>query len=279
MSVSIPINCPACQLPGKIDIPPELFAKKGTGLVTVNVPKDFICEHAFQIFIDRNGKVRGYQNIDFQLEMKKEIKESIKSALQELKKANISIQGIMSIITSNIFLRIVKCSLLGIPITIISNNQLLTENLKSTFLEKFPEFSKTHFINELDYSADYSWTGLVVDLNFKMVNQDPSLSRFTIGQILSSDIWRSSDPTTQHVLFQNFVDRLLLDYNMFEQIVKNEKEKLKLPALGKVLEKDFNLKLEKDRLRFLYEMLQFRNPKLSPKVDTFDNRVKSMNLF
>lgn len=279
MSVSIAINCPSCQEPGKVNIPPDLLTKKSTGLVTVNVPKDFICEHAFQIFIDRNGKVRGYQNVDFQLEMRKEIKETVKSALAELKRTDISIQGIMSIITSNIFLRITKCSLLGIPITIISNNQLLNENLKVTFGEKFPDFAKTQFVNELEYNEEYSWTGLVVDLYFKMVNQDPSLSRFLIGQGLSSDIWRSNDPVTQRVLFQNFVERLNLDYNIIEQILKNEMEKVKLATLGKILEKSFKLKVDRDRLRFLYEMVQFRNPKLAAKVVTFDNRIKSMDLF
>ena len=211
--------------------------------------------------------------------MRKEIKETVKSALAELKRTDISIQGIMSIITSNIFLRITKCSLLGIPITIISNNQLLNENLKVTFGEKFPDFAKTQFVNELEYNEEYSWTGLVVDLYFKMVNQDPSLSRFLIGQGLSSDIWRSNDPVTQRVLFQNFVERLNLDYNIIEQILKNEMEKVKLATLGKILEKSFKLKVDRDRLRFLYEMVQFRNPKLAAKVVTFDNRIKSMDLF
>ncbi len=255
------------------------MAKKSAGLITINVPQKLVCEHAFQIFVDRNGKVRGYQSVDFQLELKKEIKETIKSTLEEMKKTDISIQGIMSLITSNLFLRITKCLLLKIPITIISSNQLLNDNLKSMFGDRFPEFTSTKFINQLDYNEDYSWTGLVVDLNFKMVNQDPSLSRFLIGQDLSSDLWRSSDPLTQRVLFENFIDRLLLDYNIFEQVLKHERGKIKIANLGKILEKNYKLKLENSRLHFLYEMLQNRNQPLAAKVEIFDNRIKTMDLF
>jgi hypothetical protein len=170
LNLNLHITCPSCQSSGTIDIPPDRLTKKATGLVTINVPQKLVCEHAFQAFADRNGMVRGYQTIDFKLELKKDIKESVKSALEELKKTDISIQGIISIITSNIFMRITKCLLLGIPITIISNNQLLNDNLKAGFGEKFPEFANVQFIDQLDYSEDYTWAGLVVDLNFKMVN-------------------------------------------------------------------------------------------------------------
>ena len=62
---SVPIICPICNFKKSINIPHDILKK--SGLTTISVPKDTICDHHFQIFVDQDFKVRGYQKVDFEL--------------------------------------------------------------------------------------------------------------------------------------------------------------------------------------------------------------------
>ncbi len=65
--MQVSIACPTCNALGKIDIPQTIIENHSRGLVSINVPSEYICKHNFQFFLDRNGSVRGYQRIDFQV--------------------------------------------------------------------------------------------------------------------------------------------------------------------------------------------------------------------
>jgi len=66
----VPVICPTCHSKKDITIPRYLLKK--VGLTTISIPKDTICEHHFQIFIDPNLNVRGYQKVDIELKENKE---------------------------------------------------------------------------------------------------------------------------------------------------------------------------------------------------------------
>ncbi|OLS12894.1 MAG: hypothetical protein RBG13Loki_3471 [Promethearchaeota archaeon CR_4] len=65
--MQVSIQCPLCNSSGNIEVPATLTQNITRGLVSVNVPSAFICQHNFQLFLDRNGAVRGYQKIDYQV--------------------------------------------------------------------------------------------------------------------------------------------------------------------------------------------------------------------
>jgi len=60
------ITCPICNLKKKIEIPYDAI-QSAKSLAAIFIPKNLICEHNFQAFIDKNYAVRGYQKIDFEL--------------------------------------------------------------------------------------------------------------------------------------------------------------------------------------------------------------------
>ena len=62
----IEVTCPICKTRDLIGIP-EKQIKKSSHLTTVSIQKGLICPHHFQLFIDRNMKIRGYQKVDFEL--------------------------------------------------------------------------------------------------------------------------------------------------------------------------------------------------------------------
>ena len=66
----IAIICPVCKARGIIEIPMSII-DKSKQLSTISVPKGKICNHIFQIFIDKNYVIRGFQKVDFELSKNK----------------------------------------------------------------------------------------------------------------------------------------------------------------------------------------------------------------
>lgn len=63
--LQIMIDCPVCKSEKKLNFPKSVInnAKK---LTTISIPKELVCEHHFQAFVDKNFMVRGYQKVDFE---------------------------------------------------------------------------------------------------------------------------------------------------------------------------------------------------------------------
>ncbi len=66
---NVRIVCPVCKSAKKLEISKSLISKS-KNLTIISIPKDEICEHHFQAFIDKAFKVRGYQKVDFEIEHK-----------------------------------------------------------------------------------------------------------------------------------------------------------------------------------------------------------------
>ncbi|MHA2289389.1 MAG: hypothetical protein ACXABG_11445 [Promethearchaeota archaeon] len=63
----IEVICPVCKAKKVIQVPKSIV-NKTSQLTTISVPQDKICQHHFQLFLDKNFSIRGYQKVDFQLE-------------------------------------------------------------------------------------------------------------------------------------------------------------------------------------------------------------------
>ncbi len=57
--------CPQCKVQKRLNIPSKIL-KQSEHITTVSIPTGLICKHHFQSFVDKNGKVRGYQLGDFE---------------------------------------------------------------------------------------------------------------------------------------------------------------------------------------------------------------------
>jgi hypothetical protein len=62
----IEIICPICKSKKQLNIP-ESIINQSKQLTAVSIQKGMLCNHHFQLFIDKNFKVRGYQKIDFEV--------------------------------------------------------------------------------------------------------------------------------------------------------------------------------------------------------------------
>ena len=62
----IKIECPKCKSKNSLKIPKKVI-NLSKQLTTVSIPSELVCEHSFQAFVDKNFRVRGYQNVDFEI--------------------------------------------------------------------------------------------------------------------------------------------------------------------------------------------------------------------
>ncbi len=79
----IQVICPICKSKDIVGIP-ESKMKTKSQLITVSIHKGLICPHHFQIFIDKDFHVRGYQKVD--LELKQEKMKSLRNGVKVLNK-------------------------------------------------------------------------------------------------------------------------------------------------------------------------------------------------
>ncbi|MHA1147740.1 MAG: hypothetical protein ACTSR8_05805 [Promethearchaeota archaeon] len=74
------IDCPICKTIKKINIPIKII-KHSLNLTTISIPKGYVCEHHFQLFIDKNFKVRGYQTVDYEFEKANSLNFRVKTKI------------------------------------------------------------------------------------------------------------------------------------------------------------------------------------------------------
>jgi hypothetical protein len=76
----IQVICPICKTRDIIGIP-GIRQTERTRLTTVSIHKGLICPHHFQIFIDNNLQIRGYQKVDLELnqENSKKLRNGVKA--------------------------------------------------------------------------------------------------------------------------------------------------------------------------------------------------------
>jgi hypothetical protein len=62
----INVVCPICKTQNIINLPSKII-NNASRLTAISVPKGKICRHQFQLFIDKNFSIRGYQKVDYEV--------------------------------------------------------------------------------------------------------------------------------------------------------------------------------------------------------------------
>ncbi len=70
--MQIDVQCPVCKVNGSTTVPDYLLEKAKSGVVAVQVVMKEKCPHAFIAFVDQNGGIRGYQVLDYHVELETE---------------------------------------------------------------------------------------------------------------------------------------------------------------------------------------------------------------
>ncbi len=74
----INLKCPNCQkLKRSVNVLDILFKNSKKSLLAIYINEGFMCDHHFQVYINKNGKVRSTQEIDIQFEKANVIKTTL----------------------------------------------------------------------------------------------------------------------------------------------------------------------------------------------------------
>ena len=66
----VPTICPICKTKKDLDVPASIV-NQASNIATISLPKGLVCDHHFQMFVDKNFHVRGYQKVDLEIEINK----------------------------------------------------------------------------------------------------------------------------------------------------------------------------------------------------------------
>lgn len=128
--IKVRVVCPKCSKSDYIKIDKGTLKKSGKGLTTILIPDETICDHSFQIFVDKNGAVRGYETPDFELKFTPGEDEKE----EELGERNI-LQVVWTTFSDELFYKCIRTVVSGGIIICISEHDFLKENL-GTFFKK-----------------------------------------------------------------------------------------------------------------------------------------------
>lgn len=78
----VPTICPICKSKKDLDLPVSIV-NQASNIATISLPKGLVCDHHFQMFVDKNFHVRGYQKVDLEIEINRKDEKNDDEALFE----------------------------------------------------------------------------------------------------------------------------------------------------------------------------------------------------
>lgn len=147
-SFNIKFICPTCNSEKLIAISRAEILKKQS-LTAIAIPKNFMCPHSFSAFVDRNGKIRGYQKYDLEIVSYKDYEEENTQKHNHVESSK-TILKLKIHLGEEIFLRCIKSVLNNIPICCITNNVIIKEYLRNFLFKIFGDNTPPLFITSLE---------------------------------------------------------------------------------------------------------------------------------
>ncbi|MFW9814256.1 MAG: hypothetical protein ACFFF9_17470 [Candidatus Thorarchaeota archaeon] len=260
-TIRLSIICPdpTCSTRKEITVLNSTLNSTETGIVTISISKGLVCNHSFQVFVDRNGRVRGYKKPDFELTFTPDEEPSVKPQIQEQDRV---LQGGQVILGEEIFLKILRTSICGLPIyaiTDVPSIGSMMENFKQLMKPYVKEFTVCS-LNEYNqnHRALLSMPGydeafvIAIDQHIiinqiydeKYKEKDFALEKSLLTMI---DLNQSNDVTTRelHSLFDQILE---VSASLNEEFLKDKFSKKGdvIKRISKLIDK--NLALDVDAL-------------------------------
>ena len=284
------VRCPTCNKSENIFIPADTVRNSGKGLTTVLIPESICCEHSFQIFVDKNGSVRGYETPDFELKLTIE---------EEPKSLDLSEKGVLQLIKGifgeEIFTKFMRCAITDTGIFIITEQDYIKTEI-FTFMNKIfgTEIPRIEVYSMEDYNtklrqkihSSENISAFVFNAELSVIIKETfpkkfKMDQFKIVQTLMSqiDMSKQTDEEIIKKLSLN-IDTILKFGTHIKSLIENKSIHNK-KELEKILKKKISDKTDiKLNIEFLNELLKHRcnfdSDKAFLKVDEKLDKLKSL---
>lgn len=273
------VICPACGKKGNIVISEKDLKKTGRGLLAVNIPKNTVCDHSFTTYVDRNGEIRDYFMVDFEVSL-----PNISSIEKPLKK-DISKNDIMDIdlirlnLPADTLAYILKSIFSGQKIVLVTEQEFL----KDHFLNFFKFITKQSFetdisvITEEDYRNNkQQYKKAMVFKRTKIVNNYNDLidpKKLRIEKMIVTKFISEGDLGYGYIILKNEIAKAYQFSKKFVEIMetwKQNNKELNTLKIGNKIAHDFNVDINNQYLRFLIGIVEdYFGKNVPPITDSF----------
>ena len=136
----IRVICPICEKTNFLLVPKANILNSTKGLTTVFVHSGLVCDHSFQIFIDKNGQVRGHETPDFELKLSPTEEELLKRSRHEGDSAG-TMLVIRAIFGEEILLKCLRSALNRHKIICVTESEIILAKFGPYFKKVFGKYA------------------------------------------------------------------------------------------------------------------------------------------
>lgn len=259
------VVCPVCDKSEYLEVLVSVLKSSGKGLTTILIPDNTVCSHSFQIFVDKNGAVRGYETPDFELKFTPSQDTVVTEQLADKSAFHI----LKSSLGEEIFVKCIRTELCGAPIFCISEQKNIQDILKLFFDKTFKDHKTELILIGLDeYNTSYRQR--VYSSQYKNAFVFNSDITVIIKQKFKDKAFRSDKFDLEKSLFNEIDSDKMKDERIFEVLFSKIKNIIEVLTTIKQDIEGKKIKTKKDcEVRFKKET------KFDVKFETIDDILKS----
>ena len=260
----VEIHCPSCNKKGWIEVEENLVKSSARGITAVNVAEQFICDHSFVAYIDKNFVVRDCFITDFKIELPQIAIKKVVENLELPREENVDLYLISINLSAIVLAYIIRSGFLKKKIVILNDLGLLQQHLDQLLNYSFQQTFETDvtILNSGEYKKNKKqYKDYLVVEKQRLINDKKklmALSRIKIESSIIQKFLGEFDQTSGLIILKNEIWKA---YKLSKDIVSildkltDDKKTGKQEILNQVQELN-NTKISSEYFEFLLEIAE-----------------------
>lgn len=207
----ITVECPKCKKTKSIPLP---IPVKPEGITTVMIPLDIVCEHQFQVFLDRSLNIRGYLTTDFNV-----VVTSDKNLINPPNLVqNFTLDDLIDYFGEDSFTIFLEGMTSHSNVVFLGISPDKIGAVKAKFYDAFPTMEKyLFFVDRAEFNSNWKTKifsyefrfNYVFDFEIGTVIKTPEKNRrLRFGHHILRDVKKTNDPDEQVIILNKWNDRV-----------------------------------------------------------------------
>ncbi|MHA2222908.1 MAG: hypothetical protein ACXAAO_12740 [Candidatus Thorarchaeota archaeon] len=214
---------PNCKTQKEITVPLSTLTQSESGIVTISISKNLVCSHGFQVFVDKEGRIRGYKKPDFEISFTPDEEHEERGGAAQYQEQDKVLSGVQVILGEEMLLKTIRSAMCNLPIYTITDIPSIRAMMESFRRVLKPYINEFIICSLQEYNRDHrarlSLPGydnafvIAIDQHI-IINQvyDEKYSgkhfAFEMSMLNLIDLDQSNELTTRelHVLFEQTIE-------------------------------------------------------------------------
>jgi hypothetical protein len=258
----VKIVCPICNKSKHIQIPTSIRdADRGT-LTTISIPSNLVCQHHFQAYIDKNFDIRGYQKVDFTLNIPSLKQKDEKKDSKKTEDWNLDLFIIKINFSQNTLARLLRSVIFKRKIVYVSDNQVLRDQLNNFFSYLLVDTFRNNLkiLDSKDYRQNKKKFKKHLVFRKNEVIRDPYKKEdkdINVEKNITNNFIFNSENESSLIFLRNEIRKLYrLSEGIKTFIESYEGDKISTVDVRKYLQNKFGVEIEGTYLEFLFKIVE-----------------------